>query len=398
MPKDGVVTMKKKKYKTLKEGVIGGIIGFILGFSILFIRDRIQIPEGFVNLPLYISGIIFVFTFVLAVTLHEFGHALSFISNGIKIRAVFFTIFALIKEDNKWNFKVTSMKTVGGIAIPDIISIKNKEDFQLKQKAFAQGIIMGPISSLIAWIVLTFVSLVIIKFTSNIYIRSVLLSFILSLSCITIFILGTSFIKKDLVIGDFPAYKIVKNDSFFSGIQFYGYGYLSSQPEKARDENTYLREYIIKELEEKYRKKDSDLFTLSIIDTIIVEYFAGFLENLPTVVESYVNFISTSPEVLSKIRSSVMLETLYFHIIMLLHRDESTREKSFELYKNLKDAIEPNTPKRKYLFKQVEQVLGIRDNKEYLMDRQNIITSDAHQIYKYFYGYYMDEIKINEMI
>lgn len=390
--------MKKKKYRILKELVGGGIIGFILGFSILFIRDYIHIPEGFVKLPFYINILIFIFTFFLAVTLHEFGHALSFISNGIKMRAIFFTIFALIKEDNKWKFKLTSMKTVGGIAIPDIISVKDEKDFQSKQKAFAKAVIMGPISSLIVWIVLTFISIVMIKFTSSIYIRSGLVSFILSLSGITIFLLATSFIKKDLVIGDFPAYKIIKSDRFFCGIQFYGYGYLSSQPEKSRDENTYLREYILEELEEKYKNKDSHWFTLSIIDTIIVEYLAGYLEELPMIIDNYVSFILENPNILSKIRSSVMLEILYFHIIMLLHRDESTREKSFELYKNLKDTIEPNTPKRKYLFKQIEQSLGIRDNKDYLMDRQNIITSDVHQIYKYFHGYYMDEIKINEMI
>ena len=116
------------------------------------------------------------------------------------------------------------------------------------------------------------------------------------------------------------------------------------------------------------------------------------------IIENYISFILENPDILSKIRSSVMLEILYFHIIMLLHRDEYTREKSFELYKNLKNTIEPNTPKRKYLFKQIEQILGIRDNKDYLMDRKNIITSDVHQIYKYFHGYYIDEIRINEMI
>ena len=53
--------MKKKKYRILKELVGGGIIGFILGFSILFIRDYIHIPEGFVKLPFYINILIFIF-------------------------------------------------------------------------------------------------------------------------------------------------------------------------------------------------------------------------------------------------------------------------------------------------------------------------------------------------
>lgn len=392
-----VIVIKKKKVKRSKGLIIVGVVGGILGFFIAMVSDSFQL-QGFMMLPFYINALIIIFTFFISVTLHEFGHVLSFVRNKIKIRAVFFTIFALIKEDNRWKFKITSMKNIGGIAIPDIISIKDDKEFQIKQKAFAKAVIMGPITSVIAWIILTIVSVIIINITSNPYLRSVLLTFILSMVVMTVFIIGTSFIKRDMMIGDFPAYKIIKEDRFFNALQFYNYGYLSSQPEKARNENTYLRQCIIKELEEKYENKDSHWYTLSILDTIIVEYLAGFLDKLPTVVDNYVQYIIGSPGILSKIKSSIMVEILYFHLVILLHRDEATREKSFKLYENLKHSIEPNTAKRKYLFKQVEQVLGIEDNKAYLMNKQNIVTSDVHQIYKYFYGTYMDEIKINKYI
>lgn len=207
----------KKEFKVFRDLGLSGLVGFFLGFLIFFIKDHMNMLGGFDKLPFYINGLIFIFTFVLTVSLHEFGHALGFIRYGLKMRAVFFTIFALIKEDNKWSFKLTSMKNLGGIAIPDIIWIEDEEDFRTKQRALAKAIIMGPITSVMVWLILTLASLLIISLTSNIYVKSALLTFIIFLGIDTLFIIGASFLKQESVIGDFPAYTIVKNDRFFVG-------------------------------------------------------------------------------------------------------------------------------------------------------------------------------------
>lgn len=383
----------KDKKKISKSTIICGLIGGIAGFLIASSSDLIQVIEGFIKLPSYINVVIFILTFILAVTLHEFGHAFSFIRNGIKMRAIIFTIFILIKEDGKWKFRIIGNKSLGGIAIPEIEGIKDEEDFILKQKGFANALIAGPKTSFIACVVLTAVGLLIIKLTTNIYIRSGLLLFIISLGVITFTILATSFMKNDMVVGDFPAYKMAKKDTYFTAIQLYNYGYFSSQPENSRNENIYLRELILKELTEKYKKQDTHWYTISMIDTIIVEYLAGFLEELPVVAKDYINFILETPELLSEIRTTGTKEILYFHLIILLHKNEETRQQSFKLYEELTDTIKPDTPKRKYLFRQIEHILGIADNKDYLMDKKNIVTSDMHFIYKNFHGFYMDEIK-----
>src|SRR5690554_3491582 len=99
----------KKAFKVLRDLGIYSLVGFLFGFLFFFIKDHMNMLECFDKLPFYINGLIFIFTYILTVSLHEFGHALGFIRYGLKMRAVFFTIFVLIKEDNKWSFKLTSM-------------------------------------------------------------------------------------------------------------------------------------------------------------------------------------------------------------------------------------------------------------------------------------------------
>jgi len=391
------VKKAKNKKKLSKTTIISGIIGGIIGLFITPIVHGIKSIEGFISPPFYIVILIIVATYFLAVMLHEFGHGISFIRNGIEMRAIIFMNFILIKEDGRWKFKLTRNNTMGGIAVPEIEPIKDEEDFLLKQRGFAKALIAGPLASLISFIGLSIIGLLIIKVTSNIYIRSNIIIFLSSLGLITIALLGTSFLKNDMVVGDFPAYKIAKGDKYFVAMQLYNYGYFSSNPERGRKENIYLRQFILEELRERYKKQDKHWYTISMVDTILVEYLAGFLEELPEVIKDYIDLILKRSDLLSDIGTNQAKEILYFHLIRFLHRNEETRAKSFELYEEIKDTTKANTPKRKYLFKQIEQVLGIADNRDYLMDEKNIVITDMHCIYKHFSGFFMDEIKLNEI-
>ena len=388
----------KKKKKRSKLTNISIIAGVITGLLIGMFGNPFNMFKGFTSPPFYIVILIIVLTFILSVALHEFGHAISFIINGIKIRGIIFVNFLLIKEEEKWKFKIIRNKSLGGITIPEIQNIKDEEEFLLVQKHFAKALIAGPITSLVSWVALTAIGLIIIKITTNIYLRSGIIIFLISLFIITLFVIISSFFKNDMVVGDFPAYEMAKKDKYFVAIQLYNYGYFSSNPENARKENLFLREFIIKKLKEKYEKRDMYWYTLSMVDTILVEYLSGFLNELPTVVEDYINLILNRPDILSNLRRTQEKEIMYFHIIMYLYKDENTREKAFEFYKKIKATIEPNTPKREYLFKQIEQMLGVSHNREFLKDNKNIVNTDMHFIYKHFPGFFIDEIAINKLL
>lgn len=389
---------KKKRKKVSKGTIISMVFGGTIGFLIAIFGNSINKIEGFSSPPFYIVIPIIVLTYILAVTLHEFGHAISFLINGIKMRGIIFVNFLLIKENGKWKFRVIGNKSLGGITVPEIQNIKDEEEFLKVQKGFANALIAGPIASIISWIVLTLMGAIIINTSKSIEIKSSIWVFLIALLIITLFILASSFFKNDMVIGDFPAYKTAKTDKYFVAIQLYNYGYFSSNPEKARKENVFLREYIIKELREKYEKGDTHWYTLSMIDTILVEYLSGFLKELPMVVKDYIDLILERQDVLSDIRRTQEKEILYFHIIMYLYQDENTRERAFELYKNIKNSIKANTPKRKYLFKQVEHMLGISNNEEFLRNKENIVNTDMQFIYKHFPGFFIDEIEINKIL
>lgn len=388
----------KKKKKLSKLTLISILIGGVTGALIAIFGNPINFIKGFVSPPIYIIILIIVLTFILSVTLHEFGHAISFIINGIKMRGIIFVNFLLIKENNKWKFKIIRNKSLGGIAIPKITNIKNEKEFLQIQKSFAKALLAGPMASIVSWIALTLIGLIIINNSTNLSLNSGIWVFIITLAIITFFIVFSSFFKNDMVIGDFPAYKTAKNNKYFTGMQLYNYGCFSSNPEKSRKENIYLREFIIKELKEKYEKKDFHWFTLSMVDTILVEYLSGFLKELPRVVEDYIDLILKKPNILSDIKRTQEKEIMYFHLIMYLYRNENTKERAFLLYKDIKKLIKPDTPKREYLFNQVEHMLGVSNNEKFLRDNKNIVNTDMHFIFKHFPGFFIDEIKINESI
>lgn len=389
--------MKRKntKKKISFANIMYIIIGVVTGFSIGILSNRIKMIGGFVSPPFWILVLIITTTYFLSVTFHEFGHAIAFKMNKIKMRAIIFMNFMLIKENGKWKFKIIRNSSLGGIAIPEISNIKDEKEFVLKQKGFSTALIAGPVSSILTWFIFTTIGLIILKITSNSYIKSGIIISLTSLCVITFIILATSLIKNDMVVGDFPAYKIAKTDRYFTAMQLYQYGYFSSNPEKAREENIFLRKLIIEELNKKYKNQHTDWYTLGMIDMIMVEYLAGFLEELPEVVDDYINLILNRPDILKDLRVNQSKEIMYFHLIIFLYKNEETKEKAIELYEDIKNTIKPNTPKRKYLFKQIEHILKIADNKEFLMNEKNIVTSDINFIFKHFPGFFMDEIKLN---
>ncbi|WP_078553098.1 M50 family metallopeptidase [Bacillus alkalicellulosilyticus] len=390
--------MNKQKKKTLITWVISIGIGAIVGFIIGIGASAIDIPPQYTILPFYVNIPIVIVTYLLAVALHELGHAYSFSKNGIKVRAVIITSFLFMKEQGRWRFqfKPNGVTAIGGIAVPDVDSVKDDDDFRMKQASFAKAIIAGPIASLILWVVGAFAGIIIILLSSNVYVQSGFFTFLVSLTLITLFLLGTSFIKNDIAIGDFPAYKMMKHDRFFVAMQLYQYAIFSSEHERVRRENVFLQELILEELEKKLETKDTHIYTLSVVDSLLVEFLIGRQKELPQVVKEYLEFIVDDPKALSKVKSSELTLIIYSHILRWLNEDEAFKMKALELYDEIKNDIKPNTMIRKYVLRQAEHVLGLADHSEFLQDKRNICYSPAHGIWKNFEGYFVDELALNQ--
>ncbi|WP_017472540.1 site-2 protease family protein [Amphibacillus jilinensis] len=370
-------------------------IGFLLGY----LGNTVDIPPVLTILPWYVQVIIFVLTYIIAVGVHELGHAFSFSKNGVNIRAIFITFFFFVKEDQRWKLKLRPnvATIIGGIVIPDIEAVKTDSTFSKLQQALAKAILTGPIFTLLWWLFLSCAGGVFMLISSNPLIISFWLTIVISLTFITAFLLITCLFKNEIAIGDFPAYKLAKHDRFFTAIQLYQYALFSSDYQRARSENQFLRNILIADLQEKLAQKDSHLYTLSIVDIFITEYLAGTIDQLPQVAWEYVEFLTEDSERIANLKSNEALLGVYIHIVRLLYAsNDSNKEKALSLYQTFKDEIKPSTPMRKYLLQQTDHAFGFADNRAFLNNKDNICISPAHGIFKNFPGYYADEIKLNQ--
>ncbi|MFA9557090.1 site-2 protease family protein [Evansella sp. AB-rgal1] len=391
--------MSKKIMKKHLSTVISMLIGAIIGFSIVIGYNEISIPPQYTALPFY--GIIFIsiFTYVFVIGIHELGHAVSFKRNGINVRAVIVLMFVFIKEQGKWKWKINSsnVASIGGIAVPDLESVKDEAHFLRLQKAYAKAILAGPLTTAISWILLSIISIAFMVSLSNMYIQSGLFIFVLLLTVFSLFTIGTSFMKTEIAFGDFPAYKLSKNDRFFMAMTLYQYAIFASDSERVRNGNTYLQELLLDELSNRLKDENDQLFTVGIVDSFVTEYLTGRIQYLPPIVAEYTHFLLANDSRRKKIRNSELTLPSYFHMLRFIYRNKETRETAKDLFHEVKNELTLMTPMRNYLVKQGDHVFGLEDNSEFLSKRENINASPAHGLWKNFEGYYTDEILLNEI-
>lgn len=390
-----------KRVNTKRLGILAVsiLVGGAFGFFIGIITSGAVLPSQYISIPLYVNIPLIILTYLMAVGIHELGHFTCFTRNGVKMYALFLTIFMFVNEDGRWKLKIrpNSVTLIGGIAIPRIHAVKTESEFKHLQKAFSRAIIAGPVTSFVFWLAMVAVAVPVMIIAENIYVKSLLFTFACSLTIITLFLLVTSLFKNEIAIGDFPAYKISKNDSFFVASQLYQYGLFYSEPDKIRRENTYLKELIIKGLSKRLGEQNLHIYTLATLDSLIVEYLTGEYPELPDVIPQYVEFILKTPRAFERINISDIALILWFHIIRFIYSDNERKQEAIDLYTKLKGNIIRKTPVLEYLTKQIEHVLGIADNSQYLDNKDNIRISAAHGLMKNFDGYLVDEIKLNSL-
>lgn len=376
----------------------GGIIGILIGM--VFILKDFSLPAEYAVLPFYINILIAVITYIVLIAVHELSHFFVFVRNNIKMRALFLMVFMIIKENGSWNFrfKPNKVTAIGGIAIPDVDVVKNEESFKKIQIAFSKVLIAGPTASMLFALISTAIIVPGMLIIENIYLKSILFTMVSSIVVFTFFIIITSFFKNEMVIGDFPAYKMASTDDFFVAMQFYQYAVFSSEFERVRSENNFIKSVICDGLSRKLAEKNFHVYTLQIIDSLLVEYLAGVSKTLPEIINDYVDFLIDNDKAFDMIKNSEQAMVLWFHIVRLLYLDRRKKDKAVEVFEDMKRMLKKKTPVTKYMIKQAEHLLGIKDNSEYLMNKNNINISSADGLFKNFKGYYADEMRLNSII
>ncbi|MFZ5986255.1 MAG: site-2 protease family protein [Bacillota bacterium] len=388
-----------KKSSAVIGLLICGIFGLLLGMLIVAFDSEELIPSEFTALPSYFTVIIFILTYFIAISVHELTHFIVFKFGNIEMRALFLTIFLFIKENGAWRFRIkpNAVTAIGGIAIPDTPSIENEEKFKTVQKAFANAIIAAPIASILFFLITMLLSLPTYFMDVNEYLKSFIFTFDASLFIISLFLVLSCFIKSEVAIGDFPAYKMAKEDDFFTAIQLYQYMAFSSEPEDIRKNSGFLSDKINNYLHKEYDDKSLNIFTLSIVDYDLTLFLAGEEDKLTQPVKDYIEYFSDNVEILLTHKHKEVSKSLLFHIVCYLSLDESTRQKARNLFEIIMSKTKQRTKVINYFAKQAEHLLRIKDNSLFLNNKKNIRTSSAWGLWSVFPKYYEYECKINNL-
>lgn len=272
--------------KRFKKALIFVLCFFIIGFVYALFVNLGVIHTFFTSLSLvpwyiYILGVIF--TFYLTLTVHELGHLLAFVFQGVKIRALYLTIFVFVNDKKSVRFKIKPKLWVllGGLVIPNLHPIENQEDYEKTVKIFRNALIAAPITTI------TYLSLSIFTFILGmLFLKPSLWLGILILSAIYTSLLSALYIytfglSTENIYGDFVAYKKMEKDPIFTFAQISQYTSFSTF--ESKDEEAFIYQKATDIL--KVAPNLNDFF----IQNIMLHYFEGILKHdypLDEVIES----------------------------------------------------------------------------------------------------------------
>lgn len=389
---------KEMKEKIVKSLVIifSIILGGAVGFFIAYNKDNNVIPKEYTGNPILLNIFLFLLVFFISIALHELAHFFTFIKNGIKMRGLIILGLTFIKKNGKWkfSFRWQLLNMLGGIAIPSLHKIDNDKEYEKVRIAMANSIIAAPIVNILIGVASLLIGIPLMKYSPT-YLKPTMAILVVFFIIISILTTISCLVKNDIVIGDFPAYKLFKNDEFFSIVQIYQYITLAENGRELRKDNIFLREKLIFQLEKMYDKKDTSMFVISSLDMLIQEYLIGVINEIPEVVIKYSNYFIKNKDSLNKDEKHEWKNIFLIHLLYLLNELEK-KEEAKNLYRMLLERL-PNNEVYNYYRKQIKHVLKIEDNSEFLKEKKNIKANTLYFLWSLLDLYYEDELKLSKI-
>lgn len=388
--------MKKKNKLDLNKVVqiaMGAVFGGVIGFFVTRFIDKgpYNKPNGY--------GFILIFSFIavyyLSVIIHELTHFLTFRAYGTEMRLLIMGPFIFNKIDDKWRFKFkfTGAFFMGGIAMPNLEVIDNEEKFERFRKVFARVLIAAPLSNLILNLIVIAATVVLNKNVQSEVWRNYISFIAIGATFISLFLNLSSFIKNDLVIGDYRAYFEVLKERDFAYICIYQYLVISSK--YLVDDKKYIMQNICMLLENALEKKSFNNYIIGIVDNMLNDYLTGKIEELPETGKKYVDFTVDNCDELLEAYVNMELPLVFVHkIILYFSLEEASKAKALELYNKITLLVKHKTKVLKYYDLRSRHALGLENTLEYISHMENMKTSSLYELWRMFQWYYSDELKI----
>lgn len=204
--------------KFIKTFLICILIGIGVGFiNTLFVYEGIwaHFNKGLNTVPFFVHLIYGFIALFLVILAHEMGHFISFKNHGIKPKALYALGLAFV-DDHGWKIRFVPkfLFMVGGIVIPEHVSITSNEEENKIVEHFKRVLLAGPKASIIYGITI-FLLWAIFLFTHVYWISGLLFTMMIVSTLMTILAILSSRISRSGMYGDFAAKKAFETDKLF---------------------------------------------------------------------------------------------------------------------------------------------------------------------------------------
>lgn len=352
------------KKKWLTYIIFGLVFGFLAAnFRYLGFSEKISL--GLKQIPFWSYPLLFIFSFYLTLSLHEFGHFFGFMFHGTKNRAIHITAFVLYKKNKHWRlgFNYRLFKLLGGFVVPDLNIIDSEETYQKEIQTFAKSLIIGPLSTIISMLMIIVIFLLVLIYSEKVFwIGSLFIVTIFSALLSYVYILSSK-LHTDNIYGDFVAHKKMQEDELFQYVQISQYiGFSLKNHEKS--ENFLFNK--CQELLIKHPLRNNMFYY-----TLLKEYLYGLIKNENSNINPKIN------EKLSLIRMSQLKRSVFgVDLLYMMSMFDYLTGDAYEAYQKYRQAVEVTIKGEEkmldYLRKYAEHKMNYSNHEEVLRSLKNV--------------------------
>ncbi len=362
------------------------IFAFLLGFVFSFLMYQgywYPFVDGIKTIPWWAYPLWVILTFWITLTIHELGHLLAFVFQGVKIRGLYLHMISIYRSPKGWRmkFKYKLWFLLGGFVVPDLGVIADDQTYEKKVKQFSTSLIVAPIVSIVflSLTIVTFLVLNLVGVDPHLLGRFTL--FTVYTILLSILYIRSFNISNASFYGDFVAYKKMKEDPVFQLTQLAQYTMFSLHPSNETDLYMFNR---MKTMIQTINLKSSLFYQLLILNYIEGILYHGYEDDL--IVREKLLHYPSQPHYHSEQGLTLLYDLASYHYFI------GHVEKAYHLIELIKKKASQKIDEamRLYLEKKHLHILHIAYDQPFLDDPK-------HYVYRHS-GLFDDILDLNQIM
>lgn len=364
---------QQNKMQTIYRFLFLLFFAFIVGFTfsyLVYLGYWYRFIDGLKTTSWYDYPIWFVLTFFITLLIHELGHLLAFVIQGVKIRALYLHMLIIYHSSRGWalKFSLKHWFLFGGFVVPDLGDISDDESYEKIIKKFSNSLIAAPIVTIVFLVVTILLFLLAILLDFNASFVGFLTLFNAYTIIFSLLYMRSFKMSNKNFYGDFVAYKKMNDNTLFQLVQLLQYSQFTlGDTEKTK---AYLFEktktYMI----------ENELSTTLFDQVLLMNYiesvcYSGYEDH--DIIKSKISRIHKN----ALYRTEHGLTLLYDIALYCYHLGDV--EKSYRMLDEIKQKASQKIDEklRTFLQYQFEHLLNVADHSSFLHDQDNHIFSMA---------------------